>query len=797
MTNSSTYEYDVFISYNQNDEAWARALATRLEQEDWQGRKLKVFFAPWDIKPGQSILQRLEYGLPRSRKVCLIMTPESGDSVWVTTERHVTQHMDITERAERLIPLYRRACEIPPFLKHINQIDFQDDAKFEDGYRVLLPTIKDEPQPRGVRQSSAGSLPPLIPRPPIVGFVVRRDSEGRDIVERLKAELAPNKNQLIVLSGPGGVGKTTLAAETARALSDDFRDRLIWISALGREDFALSTLLDGIATQLGHPELRPLAAERKAEQVQALIAATPALVILDNFETIKPDQQTHCVDFLFNHASCPALITTRQRIGSARNIVIPAMSQSEADEFLQRLIDEASDPSAFAGIDRDRIMKASERNPLVLQWVAAQIDLAQGSDTVLDELAHGVGDAAQRVFDRSFNLEQLGDDGRAALLALSLFVPDASRASLAEVAGFTEDLSRLNDALKRLSGLWLVKTAARGSRMSVEGLTRELAKARLLKDDITDDFRQRLVTCFLSYAEVHSQPTPENFDALEIEKDNVLSAMDAAFSMKDCVGVMQLMDAISFDGVNGYLNIRGFWDEATRRGEQALECARNLSDESEIARFSHNLAISCQARGELDEARRLYNESLEIKKKLGNQDGIASGLHQLASLAQDQGELDEARRLYNESLEIDKKLGNQGGIAYTWHNLAAIAHDQGELDEAMRLQNESLEMKKRLGNQEGIASGLHQLARLAQVQGELEEARRLYNESLEINKRLGNQGVIAITMWALGILAEDEANNAEAARLYEEALAIFERLKSPKAEIIRKNLARVKGKSSE
>jgi tetratricopeptide (TPR) repeat protein len=836
MTNPTTYDYDVFISYNQIDESWAKQLATRLEQENWQGRQLRVFFAPWDIKPGDSIPGRLESALPRSRRVCLIMSPESADSGWVQVERYITHHFDITEQQTRMIPLYRRACDIPPFLQHINRIDFRHDAKFEDGYRVLLATIKDEPLPRGEGEpQETTGRPALIPRPPIVGFVVRRDSEGRDIIEHLKEELAPQKNQLVVLSGPGGVGKTTLAAETTRSLTARFGGRIVWISALGREDFALSSLLDEIATQLGRADLRSLAPALKAEQIQALLASAPTLSILDNFETITPTEQAACVEFLLNHATCPALITTRQKIPSARNIAIPVMLPDEAEDFLQRLIEQTSDPSAFAELDRARIIKASERNPLVLQWVVAQIDLAQEANTVLDELAHGEGDAAQRVFDRSFGLEQLGDDGRAALLALSLFAPDASRTALTEVAGFGEDEKRLNEAVKRLSALWLLKATAFGSRLTVEGLTRELAKAHLEQQANADAFRARFVAYFLSYASTYADPSPEDFDALEQERDNVLSAVDVGFALKDWASVTCLMNAISFDGVNGYLAIRGYWDEMIRRGEQALRAARELSDEKEISHFSHNLAISYQNRGEVDDARRLYHESLEIEKKLGNQggiaislhelarlaqdqgdideaqrlyheslkiekrlgnqDGIAISLHQLAMLAQDQGNLEEARRVYHESLEISKKLGNQGGIASSLHQLAMLAQDQGDIDEARRLCNDSLEIKKRLGNQGGIASSLHQLASLAQDQGELDEAQRLYHESLEINKRLGNQGGIAISLHQLARLAEDEGHNEEAAQLLAEALAIFEKLKSPNAEIARRSLERVKGKS--
>ena len=69
MTDLATYDYDIFLSHNHVDQDWTASLAQRLEREDWQGRKLKVFFSPWDIRPGQSIPKEIERALPKSRKV--------------------------------------------------------------------------------------------------------------------------------------------------------------------------------------------------------------------------------------------------------------------------------------------------------------------------------------------------------------------------------------------------------------------------------------------------------------------------------------------------------------------------------------------------------------------------------------------------------------------------------------------------------------------------------------------------------------------------------------------------------
>jgi tetratricopeptide (TPR) repeat protein len=807
MTPEPHNSVEVFYSYAHEHETLCDELKKHLANLKRQG-----VITDWydrDISAGKEWDEEIERHLNSAKVILLLVSPDFMDSDYINDvegKRAMERH---EAREARVIPVILRPVDwegtpfsklqaLPTDAKPVTSWGDRDEAflSVSKAIRKALTELRERKALKKLTEENHAFTPANIPRPPVVGFVARRDSEGRDIVKRLKEELAPERGQLVVLHGPGGVGKTTLAAETARNLSDLFDGHIVWISADGREAFNLLTLFDEIATQMGRDDLRQLKSEQKAAAVATVLTAEKRLVVLDNFETIAGDEQTRCVEFLSKHVTCPALITTRLRIASVLNITIPAMESAEAEEFLKRLIAGTSDPHAFAQVDLERVKQISARNPLVMQWVIAQIDLAQEADAVLDELTHGGGEAAEHVFDRSFKLEHLGDDGRAALLSLSLFVPDASRAALAEVSGFGADLKRLNEAVKRLASLALVKTTAKGTRLIIEGLTRELAKARLSRSEFVGEFRRRFLAHFVRYAAAHSQPTPEDFDALETEKENEFSSMDLAFELNDWPNVVRLMNALSFDGVNGFLAIRGYWEEAVRFGIQALEAAQNGLNDATVAHFSHNLAISYQRRGDLAEARQLYLDSLEIERKLENENGVAITLHELGRLAQAQSELEEAQRLYLESLEIAKKLGNQSVIASTMHNLAGLAQARGELEEARRLYLESLQIEKKLGHQSGIAISLHQLATLSHKKGELEEAQRLYSESLKINKGLGDQNGIAHTLGQLGILEEDQGNLDEAARLLREALEILEKLGSPNAEIARRILARVEAKSS-
>ncbi len=708
---------------------------------------------------------------------------------------------------------------------------------------LLPPTV--EPVP-----TSTHTAP--IPRTPQYGFVARYDDQGNDLAARVSQLL--KQDRAVALVGSGGVGKTTLAAEIARAFLPSPATsggragdggRVVWASADGRADFALTTLLDEAATQLGNADLRALALEQKTNAARELLGRSierpySPLLVLDNFETIAVEQQKAIAAFV-NTLSGPALITSRLAVEGADRVGVGAMSPEEARDFLTRLIANSPKRNALTRGHRvtqlkaaDEIAAIAERNPMVMRWIVGQLELAQRMSDVLDELSHGAGDAATRVFGRSFGL--LSADAQAALLSLALCVPSTDRAALAFTAGFGDDqrsprdIKRLNAALKQLAGLQLLETDEKSERLSVVGLTRRFTSAQLDRDSNATEYRKRFVDCFVRYAEAHAQTKPEDFDALEAERENLFAAMDIAFAAKDWQNVMRVMDAIGMPA-GGFLSLHGYWDDAIARGEQAAEAARRAGNESAVARFAGNAAVIPHQRGEYEKAREIYLQVLEIYKRLNEELNVAVALHQLGMIAQDQGDYETARQRYAESLEIKKKLGNQSGIAITLHQLGMIAQKQGDYETARARYAESLEIAKKLGDQSGIAQTLHQLGRLAQIAGDYETARKRYVESLEIKRKLGNQSGIAITLHELGniaylqgdydtarqryaesleiakklgdqsgiasslhqlgMLAEIDGNKTEAARLFRETLEIFERLKSPDAKMARESLERV------
>jgi TIR domain-containing protein/NB-ARC domain-containing protein len=443
--------FDVFISYSHTDAEWVRDwLVARLNQAG-----VSVCIDEESFNIGVPALINMEKAVELSRRSLIVLTPAWIASHWTKYESLLIQREDPAGALPILLPLLLEPCNVPKRIDVITRADFTGKKDKDSEFARLLDAIRGVSRMSGQKRKTqeppnknASRARGNIHRPPVADFVARRDRNGNDIVAQLKEELAPHKQNLVALWGKGGVGKTTIAAEAAREMIDVFADRIVWISADGRPEFALSNLLDEIAAQLGDTETRKLALEPKKEAVRELLARSAALVALDNFETISPDEQKLCAGWIARHAPCPALITTRSRVDGARNISIDRMTPTEANEFIDKLIEQTQNTHAFSRLDRDRVIKASDATPLVMQWVIAQIDEAQQQSDVLNDLARGEGDAAVRVFDRSFNLPLVGDDGRDTLLALSLFAPSASRAALTEVAGFGIDDKRLRNAVR-------------------------------------------------------------------------------------------------------------------------------------------------------------------------------------------------------------------------------------------------------------------------------------------------------------------------------------------------------------
>jgi hypothetical protein len=92
--------YSCFISYSSKDEEFARRLYSRMRDE-----KLRVWFAPEDIKGGEKLHEQLERAIQLHDRLLIILSENSTQSEWVVTELRKARKQEIQQGRRKLFPI--------------------------------------------------------------------------------------------------------------------------------------------------------------------------------------------------------------------------------------------------------------------------------------------------------------------------------------------------------------------------------------------------------------------------------------------------------------------------------------------------------------------------------------------------------------------------------------------------------------------------------------------------------------------------------------------------------------------
>ena len=92
--------YSCFISYSSKEEDFARRLYSRMRDE-----KLRVWFAPEDIKGGEKLHEQLERAIQLHDRLLIILSEHSMQSEWVMTELRKARKQEIQQKRRKLFPI--------------------------------------------------------------------------------------------------------------------------------------------------------------------------------------------------------------------------------------------------------------------------------------------------------------------------------------------------------------------------------------------------------------------------------------------------------------------------------------------------------------------------------------------------------------------------------------------------------------------------------------------------------------------------------------------------------------------
>lgn len=92
--------YSCFISYSTKDEEFARRLYSRMRDE-----KLRVWFAPEDVKGGEKLQEQIERAIQLHDRLLIILSEESMASEWVKREIRNARRAEVKENRRKLFPI--------------------------------------------------------------------------------------------------------------------------------------------------------------------------------------------------------------------------------------------------------------------------------------------------------------------------------------------------------------------------------------------------------------------------------------------------------------------------------------------------------------------------------------------------------------------------------------------------------------------------------------------------------------------------------------------------------------------
>jgi len=112
MSESQCRPIKAFLSHASEDRLFAKQIAEHLVANG-----IDTFFDQWEMRPGDSIRQKIDQGLEDCTHFILLATANSIDKPWVKTEIDGVYRRKIEGQC-RLIPLRHKLKRIPVILKH-------------------------------------------------------------------------------------------------------------------------------------------------------------------------------------------------------------------------------------------------------------------------------------------------------------------------------------------------------------------------------------------------------------------------------------------------------------------------------------------------------------------------------------------------------------------------------------------------------------------------------------------------------------------------------------------------------
>ncbi len=627
------------------------------------------------------------------------------------------------------------------------------------------------------------------------------------------ARLDGHPAAVAVVSGAGGVGKTTLAVHWAHRAADRFPDGQLYVNlhGFGPGDSAADPgdVLADFLTALGVERTAvPPATTARAALYRSRLAGRRMLVLLDNArdaEQVRP--------LLPGAGPCRAVVTSRDRLtgliatDDAVPVPLDVLAEAEAAELLARRL--GADRVAAAPAAVAAIVARCDRMPLALAIVAARavaqadVSLAAMADELRDPSgaldALEVGDAATDIRAvLSWSVRALPAGSRRLFALLGLHPgPDIEAYAAANLAGLSPAAARR--ALAELVGMHLMTTRP-GGRYGMHDLVRayaaETAATELPAADRTAAVARLLAfyrhTAVRAGRLVHpggrltltadeppaSRPPADREAAalwIRAERANLIAAAEQAAGHGD----PDFAPTINLALWNHW-NDHGYPAECLAISVAAVASARRGTDPLALAYALSDLAGAMAAFGRYTETIAHGEEACRLLHDHGDPAGERLLLGNLQELYVTVGDMAEARRCAEAQMAIIRHAGNRIAEAEAAVQLAFLDLHLGRPDEALSYAREAVAIFEPTDRVRDRGEALWALGAVHLRRGEHDLARTNLLRAQEVFRSAGMYGnLLARVLAALGRLSRGLGERQAAGRYLSESLEMAREFNDP------------------
>jgi predicted ATPase/DNA-binding SARP family transcriptional activator len=686
----------------------------------------------------------------------------------------------------------------------------------------VLPTSEPgspAPAPASATPAAASPAAPATSLvPPRLTSFVGRDADVRTTLDQLRTA------RIVTLTGPGGVGKTTLALETARQAADVHIVRLAGLAP--QADVA-----ESLATQLGLQT--PATGDQAVEAVVEHLRHRHVLLVVDNCEHVIDSAATVIDRVVHGTTGVRILATSREALAVAGEtqiavgpLAVPVetatLEEIAAAPAVRLFLDRARSVRPGLPLDEDacraiaEICRQLDGMPLAIELAAARakaLPPAEIAGRLRDRFALLTAgprgsEARHRTLRATIDWSHdlLPADERRLLRRLAVFRGGWTLEAAEEVCGFAgAEPADVPDLLFRLVDRSLVTADPATGRFRLLVTIREYASGKLRDAGEEADVARRHLAHYADLAERYgllSRFTGPAWDRIAEEQDNLRAALEFGPRSPDGLrltlalimfwnygrrfeGVRAIEALLAGDGLSddararllqayGFLHVYYPTAESRAASRASLALFEALGDEHNAAIARLTIAFEGQYGGDAPENLALVRRAREVLGDVDRGWWRAMTYHVEGLIELRTSDFEVSAGHFRHSLELFRAADDRLMSSALEAHLGIALRESGRLDEAVAVLERAADQCRRTGSLHGLAFALVQLAHTRLDAGRSERVPAELAEADEVAARVRNPRNPAWAAWGrarLALAAGDAVAAADDCRRAAELLA--------------------------